>query len=391
MPRLNIVRDNLKVVDLFSGAGGFSLGAHLAGFRTVLATDVDTDLTKNYKSNFPQARYRTADLSLVEPQGLLKVIDAKPGYVDGVLGGPPCQGFSSIGMRDPNDPRSELVRRFFHFVRHIDPAFFVMENVRGILNDPFRKMLTDCISEAIGRYQIIGPIVLEASDFGAATSRPRVFIIGCRRSRMDPISERDIRRAIVKRRTTVYEAIHDLPRIRHAERKPDGDYWGRYVREPDKGPGGEYARRARRSPPNGLAAPYVRDLHRAGKVSGFQPTNHSRAVLRRFEKLRCGDSDETSKCPRLDWEGICSTLRAGTGKDRGSYQSIRPIHPTENRVITVREAARLQGFPDWFQFHPTKWHSFRMIGNSVSPYLVCRLLGLLARRLAVSGTRDIAS
>jgi DNA (cytosine-5)-methyltransferase 1 len=79
--------------------------------------------------------------------------------------------------------------------------------------------------------------------------------------------------------------------------------------------------------------------------------------------------DKIGRHPRLAWGGQCPTLRAGTGADRGSYQSVRPIHPSENRVITVREAARLQGFPDSHLFHPTVWHSFRMIGNSVSPII----------------------
>jgi len=79
--------------------------------------------------------------------------------------------------------------------------------------------------------------------------------------------------------------------------------------------------------------------------------------------------------------GFCPTLRAGTGPEKGSYQAVRPLHPTENRVITPREAARLQGFPDWFQFSPTKWHSFRQIGNSVSPILSERIFAVIRKAL----------
>jgi len=91
--------------------------------------------------------------------------------------------------------------------------------------------------------------------------------------------------------------------------------------------------------------------------------------------------DKISKFPRLRWDGLCPTLRAGTDKHKGSYQAVRPIHPDEDRVITPREAARLQGFPDWFQFSPTKWHSFRQIGNSVSPFVGEAVLDVIRCKL----------
>lgn len=383
------MRDSsLQVIDLFSGGGGFSLGAHLAGFKTALAVDKDYDLTNSYKLNFPQSRFRTVDLSLVEPDYLLKTIGSKPGRIAGIIGGPPCQGFSYMGTRNLKDPRNALVQRFFHFVKHIEPSFFIMENVRGILGYPFRQLLEDGIDDISNRYKIVGPLVLRASEFGAATSRPRVFVVGYQPGRMDPLFESDIANLKVKNGSTVYQALHDLPELKAANSDCDGDFWAKYTRAPDEGLSGSYARRARRLPPLGLAAPAVRAVHRSEMISGFQPTVHSKFVLYRFERVPRGKTDKISRCPRLSWEGICSTLRAGTGKDKGSYQSIRPIHPIEHRVITVREAARLQGFPDWFQFHPTKWHSFRMIGNSVSPYLASALLKSIASKLVNSPSRN---
>ena len=112
-------------------------------------------------------------------------------------------------------------------------------------------------------------------------------------------------------------------------------------------------------------------------MSGFQSTTHTDAVVKRFRSLAPGGVDRISKMKRLDPNGLCPTIRAGTGSDKGSYQSVRPIHPSADRVITTREAARLQGFPDWFQFHPTKWHSFRQIGNSVSPIVAEAALSVM--------------
>jgi DNA (cytosine-5)-methyltransferase 1 len=118
-------------------------------------------------------------------------------------------------------------------------------------------------------------------------------------------------------------------------------------------------------------------------VSGLFETLHSIAVQDRFIETSQGKVEPISRYPKLAWTGQCPTLRAGTGADKGSFQAMRPIHPSQPRVITVREAGRLQGFPDWFVFHPTKWHSFRMIGNSVSPVVSETLLKLLSAKSAL--------
>src|SRR5262249_15802093 len=117
------------------------------------------------------------------------------------------------------------------------------------------------------------------------------------------------------------------------------------------------------------------------EVSGFFGTKHTAEVIRRFSQVKPGTMDKISKFPRLEWDSLCPTLRAGTAPDRGSYQAARPIHPDRDRVITPREGARLQGFPDWFLFHPTKWHSFQQIGNSVSPLVAESVLEFVAAHL----------
>jgi DNA (cytosine-5)-methyltransferase 1 len=147
----------------------------------------------------------------------------------------------------------------------------------------------------------------------------------------------------------------------------EGDYgWSKYD---GRRKVSEYALNAKALPPKGCGWNTAIEKLEQGYVSGLMDTLHTKAVQKRYIAVKPGKSDSTSKAFKLDWEGQCPTLRAGTGSDKGSYQAVRPLHPEQGRVITVREAARLQGFPDWFVFHPTKWHSFRMIGNSVSPYL----------------------
>ncbi len=117
-------------------------------------------------------------------------------------------------------------------------------------------------------------------------------------------------------------------------------------------------------------------LKEENRVSGCLGTVHSENVANRYSNVEPGKRDSISKSYRLDSSRFCPTIRAGTGSDHGRFQAVRPLHPTENRVITPREAARLQGFPDWFQFSPPKWHSFRQIGNSVSPILAEQILSV---------------
>jgi DNA (cytosine-5)-methyltransferase 1 len=126
-------------------------------------------------------------------------------------------------------------------------------------------------------------------------------------------------------------------------------------------------------------------------TSGCIGTHHERSTIRRFEKLGPGNVDKVSRAIRLDAAGLCPTLRAGTDSERGSYQAVRPVHPTEPRVITPREAARLQGFPDWFRFAPTKWHSFRQIGNSVSPIVAEQILRVILNRLCKVDEKQTAA
>jgi DNA (cytosine-5)-methyltransferase 1 len=118
----------------------------------------------------------------------------------------------------------------------------------------------------------------------------------------------------------------------------------------------------------------VEMLHRRNLASGFQPTIHTVAVRRRFQAVAHGKVDRVSRAIKLDPAALCPVLRAGTGPEHGSFTALRPIHSWEPRVILPREAARLQGFPDWFLLHNTIWHSLRHIGNSVSPIVAEKVL-----------------
>lgn len=357
----------IKTIDLFSGCGGFSLGAHLAGCTTLAAVDIDANLQSAYKLNFPKVRAVNADIAMLDATAWKKLLDGE--RPDVVIGGPPCQGFSRMGRRDKTDPRNDLVGHFYRQVDILKPKFFVMENVEGLLDDGNDDVLKRAMEKVAKRYTMVGPVVVNAADFGAATSRRRVIVVGFDKNEIDAMDAMEVGELVDTegfKSTNVKDAISDLPAPISGQGGGEDFGWASYPKV-DGRTLSAYAKRMRAAPSAGLGSKTAREYIAKGVVSGLFETVHTREVVARFKKVEPGKPDTISKCPRLSWDGLCPTLRAGTGADKGSFQSIRPLHPREPRVITVREAARLQGFPDWFVFHPTKWHSFRMIGNSVSP------------------------
>lgn len=334
------------LLDVYAGAGGLSLGAKWASFKTELAIDVDPVLTSSFTTNFSDTRLLLRDATSLTAADIANLL---PRGVDGVVGGPPCQPFSENGAHKEDDPRRNLVGEFFRIVSAVRPAFFVMENVRGLGFPLNRSVLDAALGRLSGSWNIVEALV-DASMFGAPTRRRRLFVFGFDGSKMGTLTLAEICRT-EPTRNTIHDALADL--VGADQVAPDE--W-RYAASASLS---DYAQRLR-SP--------------SGTFTGHRPTAHSEEVTRRFASIPSGGWDVIGKHPRLAWDGLCPSLLAGTGMDRGAHQSVRPIHPTEARVITVREAARIQGFPDEFVFHPTVWHSFRMIGNSVCPIVAKTVL-----------------
>lgn len=173
----------LNVLDLFSGCGGFSLGAHQAGLNVKLAVDVDPTLTSSFQHNFPKTRLLLQDIATLKGEQVLEEI----GPIDGVFGGPPCQAFSAMGHRREDDPRRELFVEFFRLVSELKPAFFIAENVQGLQFKSAEATLKRGLDYVRNDYQILGPVLLNAADYGGATRRQRVFIFGLDPQRCDAL------------------------------------------------------------------------------------------------------------------------------------------------------------------------------------------------------------
>lgn len=373
----NLSMPKKNIIDLFAGVGGLSLGAARASFNVAASVELDLRATEFHTRNFPTTKHLMEDVSRLRGSRLLELASISDCELCGLIGGPPCQGFSEIGLRGNGDPRNELLVHFFRLVAETRPAFFLAENVPGVVRERNEPLLNRALSQVPKNYIVLDPMAIRASDCGAPTTRTRVFFFGYDPDRVSalkttdflPSGEDDVR---------VARALTGLPALR-SDWQSEEQSWRAVGELSDQ----LYERRIANDVPVGVGDPVALELYKARRlVSGFLGTVHSKETIKRFKTLKPGTSDLVSKCYRLCLDGYCPTLRAGTGPERGSYQAIRPIHPSSPRVISPREAARLQGFPDWFQFHPTKWHAFRQIGNSVSPMVAESLLRVVEKAVA---------
>lgn len=366
------------VIDLFAGAGGLSLGATRAGFRLGGVVELDKFATQTHKRNFPGTPHILGDVSALSGGDLLSAFKLRKGKLSGVIGGPPCQGFSAIGKKNKQDNRNALFWHFFRLVDELSPYFFLAENVPGLLQNNHAGLVSKSLVLVCNKYDILDPVLIKASEVGVPTVRTRAFFIGFRKDLRIRLSEQDLYQPKSSTTVTVKEALFGLP----ARISPDWLTEEDGIRKVKFLSPSDFATAIQNEIPIGVGdTKTLLDFFDKGLVSGCMGTRHAPEIETRYSNLRAGERDPISRSVRLDPNGFCPTLRAGTGSDRGSYQAVRPIHYSEPRVITPREAARLQGFPDWFALHRTKWHSFRQIGNSVSPMVAATLLKIIRQNL----------
>lgn len=369
-----------KIIDLFAGAGGLSLGAARAGFEVCAAVELDEYAFETHSNNFPDSEHLNENVAQLSGETLLARAGLKAGELDGVIGGPPCQGFSSMGRRSIEDSRNPLFGHFFRLVAETRPAFFVAENVPGILDERYDEIRAEAFAQLPKNYILLPPIQAQANLYGAPTTRTRYFFVGYNPSRFkSDLKAEDFSPSDTIQLVRVKHALAGLPLEIDPEWLSDESGWRKADPLDANDP---FYNRVVNAIPHGVGIKKLIERYQTESlVSGCMGTRHSEKVVNRFKQIAHGKSDPISKSIKLDPNGFCPTLRAGTGRDKGSYQAVRPIHYSTPRVITPREAARLQGFPDWFVFHKTKWHSFRQIGNSVSPVVSEAILSVIYKSL----------
>jgi DNA (cytosine-5)-methyltransferase 1 len=375
-------------VDLFAGAGGLSLGVEQAGFDVLAAIEVDPIHAATHKFNFPYCAVIPRSIRLLSAADIRRSSDIGERAVDLVFGGPPCQGFSLIGQRAFDDPRNGLVREFVRIVAELSPTYFLFENVKGLTVGRHRQFLRELVAEfADNGYRVLLPWrVLNAAYYGVPQDRERLFLLGTREGVPLPpypspttvphTQEPDL--GMLPLGPSCEDALGDLP---DPERFPElaerdsvvADGWGT--------PSG-YAQELRCLIDTAWHFSYRRRWD-PERLTASATTAHTAISRRRFLATDPGQIETISRFFRLDRDGIANTLRAGTDASRGAFTSPRPIHYNGNRCVTVREMARLHGFPDWFRFHRTKWHGARQVGNAVPPPLARALAGSFIEALGL--------
>lgn len=363
-------------IDLFAGVGGLSLGFEQAGFDVVAAVEYDSIHAAAHAFNFPHCAVLARSVADLAGSEIRRSAGIGTRQVDVVFGGAPCQGFSLIGQRVLDDPRNLLVREFVRIVKELDTNYFVFENVKGLTLGPHRKFLEELIEafEANG-YQVRSPWrVLNAASYGTPQDRERLILLGARRGL--PLPEYPLPTTFsagekgtafateLARGPSCADALGDLPDAERFESLLTGDS----VEIPEWIEPSVYGKLMRCSTPAAWHYGYRRRWNR-DLMTASARSDHTSISRRRFALTKPGKVEPISRFFKLPPDGVANTLRAGSDAARGAFTSPRPIHYFHPRCITVREMARLHGFPDWFRFHVTKWHGARQIGNAVPPPL----------------------
>ncbi|MDR1265318.1 MAG: DNA cytosine methyltransferase [Propionibacteriaceae bacterium] len=384
-------------VDLFAGAGGLSLGLEQAGFEVAAAVEHDPIHAAVHEYNFPNSTMFCRDVTALTGSAIRDGSPIGAREIELVAGGPPCQGFSLIGKRALDDPRNALLAQFARLVDELRPRYFLLENVAGLTVGNHRQLLDEVVQMmgAAGYDTLLPHKVLQAADFGTPQSRRRLVLLGARRGvpipwypeplcaprRIDGSPLQATLPGELPAGPSVWEALGDLPDADQFAELLAGDQ----VRADFGRPSG-YAAALRAVAPAGDDFSHPRNF-RPDWLTSSARTVHSAESVRRFAATPPGATEKVSRFLRLHPDGICNTLRAGTASDRGAHTAPRPIHPTRPRVLTVREAARLHGYPDWFRFHVTKWNGFRQLGNSVPAQLGRAVGSAVLRADGITPTR----
>ena len=376
--------DVLLAADLFSGAGGLSLGLQQAGVRVVISADHDPRASETHRHHFAGL---TLDLDLSDASNVEELADViRKNRIDVLAGGPPCQPFSKAGRsrikglvrsgsREPHDERRDLWRSFLEVARLAQPRAIIMENVPDMALDREMFILRSMFLELGLLSYSVQARVLEARRYGVPQLRRRLILVALKGGLDFHWPEESTRKI------TLLNAISDLPPVKGGWRPSGGaNGWARY-----RGPITAFQRQMREGVASGDAAKIYDQITRPVReddLEAFKLLEKDMPYSELPERLkRYRDDIFDDKYKRLDGHDVSRTITAHIAKDGYWY-----IHPDQHRTLTVREAARIQTFPDWFRFAGAPSSAFHQIGNAVPP-----LLGQAVGEAVVSALRSPAA
>lgn len=350
-------KKQFNCIELFAGSGGLGTGFVKSGFNIISANDIWEPAGKTYTINHPNVKYIVKDIAKLTGDELLENTGYSKDDVDVIIGGPPCQGFSTLGKRFIDDPRNKLFKEYVRIVSEIKPKFFVMENVAGILSMERGKVLENILKS----FQQIGYNVkyklLNAAEYGVPQKRERVIFIGTHLNKdikhpektHSTTGEKGYKRAL-----TLWDAICDLP-------QSDTEDITEYRIEPYN----EFQAIMRGN---------------CKVITNHQPPTHNEKAINMMKYIPTGKSVwDVEDMPKefMPTSGYGNTYARLNPNEPGMtitrnfscISSSRCIHPYSNRGLTAREAARIQTYPDDYVFMGSKTDIHLQIGNSVPPIL----------------------
>lgn len=365
----------MNVLSLYSGCGGCSLGLKQAGFDIRLSVDLNKDASETYALNLGRGPMRQADLSEVSPETLLAEAALEAPEVDLVVGGPPCQGFSSAGSKRWSDPRNALLKNFVETVAELKPTWFVMENVEGLLTSKEGFFFTEAVVRLLGAGYWVRAKKVYMEQYGLPQRRKRVFVVGnLEQCEFDfPAATHGATAELTlldgdteqQGPLSLLDATDDLPA---ATDSGEVAYAGP--------PHNEYQARLRRG--DGRAVAH----HRPKRVDGAPQQRIG--LLAQGQTMR--DLPEELWHPsfgrrayRRVMDGTPTERRGGAPSGLKRLFAHKPsltvtsaapnefVHPLEDRTLTLRECARLQSFPDWFEFCGSHSSVATQVGNAIPP------------------------
>jgi DNA (cytosine-5)-methyltransferase 1 len=354
----------LTAIDLFCGAGGLSEGFRQAGFTVVAGNDIDEAAGRTYRATHPDAQFILGPIQDVSVERLRAASGLDPGEPDVLLGGPPCQAYSVYNhQRGMHDARAGLFREYLRIVKGMRPKWVVMENVTGITSIADGAVVRSIKDELRKLGYAVECRVLRAEDYGVPQERRRVVFIGNRLGLpvAFPAPTHGQADSGLAPFTTIWDAVGDLPALRNGEKSgpqpyaaPPAHWFQAYARaEAGRLVGNHEAPRL---------APVNEDRMRHIPIGGSWrdiPFDLLPAGMKRAKR-----SDHTKRYGRMRPDGLSCTVLTKCDVHWGAY-----IHPYQDRAISVREAARLQSFPDSFIFQGSRTEQYVQVGNAVPPLL----------------------
>lgn len=347
-------------IDLFCGAGGLSEGLRQAGFQVLAGNDFDDRAGETYAATHADAKFLGGPIQAIEPQDFLKASGLVKGELDVLAGGPPCQAYSVYNhQRGMHDDRSSLFREHLRMVAGLQPKWVVMENVTGIFSAGGGTAVEAIYEGFKALGYSVDHRILKAEEYGVPQERRRVVFMGNRIGQPivwpEPTHGPGLRPFV-----TVADAIGDLPEIGNGEHYRSGAYDlpsnSSYQAELRRGSDRVLNHTAPRLAPVNLER--MRHIPQGGSWRDI-PFDLLPAGMKLAKR-----SDHTKRYGRLRWDGLSSTILTKCDVHWGAY-----IHPEQDRSLTVREAARFQSFPDWFEFLGSPTEQYVQVGNAVPPLL----------------------